>query len=216
MAYRKVDPELKRIFEKYGGDWNRDVWDCHGTLVAYHKALERIAAQARIKFKQPVIIEANNKAGVAILVTGILDDGSDIEWREEWSIGEASPDNTKNSYPWAMAEKRAKDRVVLKLLGLHGHLYSEEEADDFKAARPKPYTPKTERKSAHRARKDGDWNVLINECRKIQDPLELKQWYTDLDEREIYHGLPDSWKRLIDEEYVTLLTALENSSAASN
>ena len=35
-----------------------------------------------------------------------------------------------------MAEKRAKDRVILKLVGLHGHVYSEEEADDFKKARP--------------------------------------------------------------------------------
>ena len=35
-----------------------------------------------------------------------------------------------------MAEKRAKDRVILKLVGLHGYAYSEEEADDFKKARP--------------------------------------------------------------------------------
>ena len=36
------------------------------------------------------------------------------------------------SYVYAMAEKRAKDRVIIKLAGLHG-AYSEEEADDFKA-----------------------------------------------------------------------------------
>ena len=30
-----------------------------------------------------------------------------------------------------MAEKRAKDRVILKLVGLHGDVYSEDEADDF-------------------------------------------------------------------------------------
>jgi hypothetical protein len=34
-------------------------------------------------------------------------------------------------YPYAMAEKRAKDRVILKLAGLYGS-HSEEEADDFK------------------------------------------------------------------------------------
>jgi hypothetical protein len=38
----------------------------------------------------------------------------------------------------AMAEKRAKDRVTLKLLHAHGALYSEDEADDFK--RPNPHT----------------------------------------------------------------------------
>src|SRR3954469_9473986 len=30
--------------------------------------------------------------------------------------------------------KRAKDRVILKLVGLHGLLYSEEEADEFKSS----------------------------------------------------------------------------------
>ena len=41
--------------------------------------------------------------------------------KSEWSIGEVSPHPTsKNSYPYAMAEKRAKDRVILKLVGLHG------------------------------------------------------------------------------------------------
>ena len=60
----------------------------------------------------------------------------------EWSIGEASPTNNKNAYPFAMAEKRAKDRVILKLIGLHGMVYSEIEADDF---RPDPTSKSGER-----------------------------------------------------------------------
>ena len=36
--------------------------------------------------------------------------------RTENSFGEAAPYNNKNNYPLAMAEKRAKDRVILKLL----------------------------------------------------------------------------------------------------
>ena len=52
--------------------------------------------------------------------------------RGAWSIGEAAPYNTTNKYPYAMAEKRAKDRVILKLLELSGDVYSEEEADEFK------------------------------------------------------------------------------------
>ena len=56
---------------------------------------------------------------------------------EAWSIGESAPYNTKNSYPYAMAEKRAKDRVILKLIGMHGDTYSEDEADDFKNSKPK-------------------------------------------------------------------------------
>ena len=80
-----------------------------------------------------------------VLVTGHMGDKS------EWSIGEAAPYNNKNSYPFAMAEKRAKDRVILKLVGLHGDVYSEDEADAFKEARPEgkttnpsPYTPEEE------------------------------------------------------------------------
>jgi len=67
-----------------------------------------------------------------MVVTGQMGD------RLEWSVGEAAPANNKNAYPWAMAEKRAKDRVILKLIGLHGLAYSEEEADDFKDSKPAP------------------------------------------------------------------------------
>ena len=35
-----------------------------------------------------------------------------------------------------MAEKRAKDRVILKLVGLHGYVYSEDESDEFQESRP--------------------------------------------------------------------------------
>jgi hypothetical protein len=45
------------------------------------------------------------------------------------SYGEATPQNNKNLYASAMAEKRAKDRVILKLIGVSGHVYSSEEAD---------------------------------------------------------------------------------------
>ena len=106
-------------------------WDCHGTFVLLHKALERVAAHKEITFDAPIIVESDiNSKTVAVLVTGHLGDKS------EWSFGEAAPYNNKNAYPFAMAEKRAKDRVILKLVGLHGYVYSEDEADDFKEARP--------------------------------------------------------------------------------
>ena len=106
-------------------------WDCHGTFVLLHKALERVAAHKNITFDPPTIVESDiNSKNVVIAVTGHLGDKS------EWSFGEAAPYNNKNAYPFAMAEKRAKDRVILKLVGLHGYAYSEEEADDFKKARP--------------------------------------------------------------------------------
>ena len=106
-------------------------WNCHGTYVLLHKALEKVAVARNIKFDAPQILESDSsKRVVSLMVMGHMGDKS------EWSIGEASPSNNKNSYPYAMAEKRAKDRVILKLVGLHGDVYAEDEADSFKEDRP--------------------------------------------------------------------------------
>jgi hypothetical protein len=124
---RPLDKTISEVLSKYGETPKDACWDCHGVWVVYHKAIERMAARAGIAFDQPTVIEANTQAKTAtIVVTGTMGD------RAEWSFGEASPANNKNAYPFAMAEKRAKDRVVLKLLGLHGLAYSEDESDDFK------------------------------------------------------------------------------------
>lgn len=112
-----------------------EIWEVHGsTWVVKHKALERVAAEQGVIWDRPAMIETNSKDGiVALCVFGKIGD------RLEWSIGEASPKNCKNAYYYAMAEKRAKDRVILKLLAAHGELYSEEEADDFKQPRQNPH-----------------------------------------------------------------------------
>lgn len=128
---KKLDPRLIEILKEYGEDPNEALWDCHGTWVAYHKAIERIAAKAGIVFERPDITETDASQKIAVIVVG-----GKMGDRYEWSFGEAAPYNNKNAYPYAMAEKRAKDRVVLKLVGLHGLVYSEEESDDFKASPP--------------------------------------------------------------------------------
>ena len=49
------------------------------------------------------------------------------------SYGEASPQNTQQKYPVAMAEKRALSRVVLKITGFYKYgVFGEDESDDFK------------------------------------------------------------------------------------
>lgn len=123
--------ELRDILDRYEIDYrDKDkLWDCHGTLVLYHKAYEQIAAKEKIIFDPPMVLEANSAAKcVALCVMARMGD------RSEWATGEAAPGNNKNAYPYAMAEKRAKDRVVLKLVGLHGLAYSEEESDDFRSS----------------------------------------------------------------------------------
>ena len=126
-----IPDKLKEIFQAIGLTRDQATWDCHGTPVALHKALEQVAAHQGITFDPPVMIEANaEKKTVVMQVSGRLGDNV------EWSVGEATPYNNKNSYPYAMAEKRAKDRVILKLIGVAGFVYSEDEADDFKESRP--------------------------------------------------------------------------------
>ena len=123
--------KLVKLLEDVEITPHKAVWDCHGTPVLLHKALEKIAAKKNIMFDAPQIISCDVASKEAVIcVTGHMKDAT------EWSIGEAAPYNNKNSYPFAMAEKRAKDRVILKLVGLHGDVYSEEEADDFKNAKP--------------------------------------------------------------------------------
>ncbi|RVU19705.1 trna delta -isopentenylpyrophosphate transferase [Methylobacterium oryzihabitans] len=136
-----TDKQIADILATYGEPLAGNVWRVQGTAVIYHKALERIAAQARIRFDAPVIVRAERDEAV-ILVTGhVPGPGGD---RTEWSIGEAligvnyRVSGKQAAYVFAMAEKRAKDRVILKLIGLHGLLYSEDEADEFRASRPDP------------------------------------------------------------------------------
>lgn len=146
-----LDANLAAIL-KASGLGNDAVW-AHkqsGKYIMYHWACEKAAATKGIKWEAPVVVHADPAAKLAvILVTGRLGD------QVEWSFGEAAPYNTTQTYPFAMAEKRAKDRVVLKLIGLHGLAYSEEEADSFKDSgtppangnkpTPTPPPPKDER-----------------------------------------------------------------------
>lgn len=128
-----TDNAIKEVLKLYDEDFNDKgtVWRVQGTAVISHKALERIAAKAGIKYALPTIIRSERDEAV-LLVSGTLGE------RMEWSIGEALVNvnyrvsGKQAGYVWAMAEKRAKDRVILKLVSLHGLAYSEEEADEFK------------------------------------------------------------------------------------
>ena len=122
---------VREIFRKANVPIDRDdVWSVQSSKVVKHKALERLAASLGIIYAPPQILRAERDEAV-ILVTGAIGDKS------EWSIGEAcinvnyKVSGKQAAYVYAMAEKRAKDRVILKLAGLHG-VYSEDEADDFK------------------------------------------------------------------------------------
>jgi len=140
-----ADKQIADILSTYGEPIAGNIWRVQGQAVIYHKALERIAAQAKITFDPPTVLRAERDEAV-LLVTGRIraSEAGQMSERAEWSIGEALVNvnyrvsGRQEAYVYAMAEKRAKDRVILKLIGLHGLLYSEEEADEFKTGRPAP------------------------------------------------------------------------------
>lgn len=201
---KKIDPTLIEILAKYDEKAEDALWDCHGTWVAYHKAIERIAAKAGVVFDMPQIIEANSNAKiVAIAVTGKLGDKS------EWSFGEAAPSNNKNAYPYAMAEKRAKDRVVLKLIGLHGLVYSEEESDDFKPTQQD--APKQENKPVNASKNDDARNLystLETAMRMATTKAELRSWWQNPTNVAARNRLPASWQGNLRDESIKLAESL--------
>ena len=135
----KMSKFIRDILKANDVDPREACWDCHGTWVIFHKALERIADKNGVAFEPLEIVESNAEKKIAVIhARGRIGDGISV-----CSIGEAAPYNNKNGFPFAMAEKRAKDRVILKLVGLSGHLYSEEEADTFKESAPRPPAPVT-------------------------------------------------------------------------
>jgi hypothetical protein len=123
--------EIRAVLKEFGEDFDLSTWEVHNKLVIYHVALERIAAKAGITFDMPDVVRAEAKEAV-ICVKGSM--GA----KSEWSFGEAAIDvnykvtGGQKPFVYAMAEKRAKDRVILKLINLHGEIYSEEEAEDLR------------------------------------------------------------------------------------
>jgi hypothetical protein len=172
-----AEKQITDILAKYGEPFAGNVWRVQGNAVIYHKCLERIAAQAQIRFDRPEVLRAERDEAV-ILVIGHMGE------RSEWSIGEALVDvnyrvsGRQAAYVYAMAEKRAKDRVILKLIELHGLVYSEEEADDFKEGRsaanaPGPIDPAKTGSTAPKPDAGADLKRRIDQAKSINAVTDL-------------------------------------------
>jgi hypothetical protein len=99
-----------------------------------HDACQKIASQEGITYAPPQIINSERDF-VRMVVTGKKGDVV------MWKTGEADNKNCKNLYYFAMAEKRAKDRVCLALINAYEYgIYSDIEADDFKKPEEEYYT----------------------------------------------------------------------------
>lgn len=189
MAAYKVDAD--EIWEVRAGAW-----------AIKHSALERVAAEQKVTFDRPAILEINlEKKLMAMCVFGTLGE------RTEWSIGESAPYNTKPGYPGAMAEKRAKDRVILKLLNAHGALYSESEADEFTQSNGggKPTTlPKKDAREVY--------TKMQREVQECQSREQLKTWCVANKDRILI--LPEDWQDVLRLQCEEMMADLRNKEAA--
>jgi hypothetical protein len=193
----KPSKQIMEFMAKHAID-SDEIWEVHGnSWCIKHKALERAGAAAGVHWGPVQVIENNSAAGiVALCVRGAIGDN-----REEWSIGEASPKNNKNAYPYAMAEKRGKDRVILKLLNTHGYLYSESELDaDEKMAT----LPKKDSKDIY--------EKLQRDIQSCQSREQLKTWmHANKDRITI---LAEDWQDILRLQCEEMMADLREREAA--
>lgn len=229
------DARLQKFMATYKVDAD-EIWAIKGSGSSWaikHSALERVAAEQGITFDIPHFAEKDGiNKNVALLVVGHM--GT----RSEWSIGEASPHNYRThekvaAYPYAIAEKRAKDRVILKLLNTHGTVYSEEEADDLK--RPNPHVTRPEDigpsieydaqgnpvdniphgedvKRLSKALAKPDFAAAQFELRQIKTVDVLRKWGEDNANR--FATYPVDWQEMMRGLYAEHMASLRQERAA--
>lgn len=178
--------------------------------IAYHKFLERVADKAGIIFEEPKVLNCQEYE-VALWVNGKTGD------KVAWSIGEASLRNCTNDYRWAMAEKRAKDRVILKLLGVAGDMYSEEEADEFKRLDERQETEMEIRKlkneiKADKMKETKELNKKVEEYNQTPEGLMLRYNVAYEYIKKMKELLPDSRDKKIVDKAIILLDDLHNAN----
>jgi hypothetical protein len=121
----KIDPIVKDILQELKFNPNECLWEKHGATCMKHRYIEIAGQEKGVIIESLDEVEKNSAEGVvAIKCTASLGKSKVITY------GEATPKNNKNGYPYAMAEKRAIDRAILKLIGIHGFVYSDDEVDD--------------------------------------------------------------------------------------
>lgn len=196
-----LEPRIEAVRQKYDLA-DSDFWQIkqNGQWVCKHAALEVVATKANVEWLPPVIIERDAQNLVtSMVVTGKMGD------RTEWATGETNPTNYKvigkqPAYPWAMSEKRAKDRVVLKLVGIHGLVYSEDESDDFK---PDRHIDEPPTKSSAQLKRDGAWEEVsgsldndLLDCHSLVALEKLKSEY-----RGKVSGWTKAWKDALGDKF---------------
>ena len=126
---------IKELSKKYNLT-KEDYWQESRSKkrIISHDACEKIADMEGIIFGPPQILNSEQNF-VRMVISGKK--GEVLMW----SVGEADNKNCKNLYFGAMAEKRGKDRVILKLINAYEYgIYSDVEADNFQKPAEEFYT----------------------------------------------------------------------------
>jgi len=120
-----INPVVEKVLKELKFNPDDCLWKKHSAICMKHRYIE-IAGQEKGVLIQSLdeVVKDSANGVVAIKCTASLGKTKVITY------GEASPKNNTNSYPFAMAEKRAIDRAILKLIGIHGFVYSEDEVEE--------------------------------------------------------------------------------------
>tara|TARA_Y100001970_G_scaffold231839_1_gene288353 strand:+ start:3165 stop:3659 length:495 start_codon:yes stop_codon:yes gene_type:complete len=121
----EVNAQTKELLQKHKLT-KSDVWFMKNAKkwAITHKAMEKIALREKILIVDLEISYVDLTLNACVVKCTAVKDGIKVI-----TFGECTPKNSFNSYPVAMAEKRALDRAILKLAGLHGDFHSEDEMD---------------------------------------------------------------------------------------
>lgn len=135
---KKLSPSeaarLRKLYEENGLTPDDVFQHQHYTIIT-RQGIEKIQATWGIRVRYEV--EHHEPDTGTICLKGFAWQKDDPENIIE-TFGEVNPKNNRNSYPWAMAEKRVLSRLVLKAAGLYAEgMFGEDEAEDFAKSNPK-------------------------------------------------------------------------------
>ena len=129
---------LKELYKKYNLS-PKDIFTSPiGFTIITRSGIDKIQASANIVIHYSLEKVSDDNKYVVIKAIGCMNSkinsaGDILEGSKRIeTYGESSPQNTRNQYPIAMAEKRAMSRVVLKLTGFYElGVYGEDEVNEI-------------------------------------------------------------------------------------
>lgn len=118
--------QLNTLFKKYELEKDDTFKHKHYHIIT-RSGIDKIQARAEININYDLKHYNPDLKTCIIKATGNC---NDVEIQ---TYGECSPENNRNAYPVAIAEKRAMSRIVLKLCGFYElGVFGEDESELFK------------------------------------------------------------------------------------